>query len=397
MMIADLHPGDTEGMQDSDVEFDQRTVTPQGFLAAGVEPETLGNKRQQVVSAGIDEIARADFGTHVPAIERRKWVVDTTDAQTHVGDGRYGMPAQSEFGEPGVFRMGELYLEHEVAGHVEQLWPAFDGFDDKRQDLKRTAPALPAEAAHGLGEVDVTGVTNDAAVASPITGITDDLLVPYPRSRTHRGVRSEDGDHRTNAAIVVGLAQVLAQVPVDLLGCAGIPPVQHTQALPVQTPYAAAGVAPGHASAEDQLGAGVRVGARLSDLGSDLTPTFVQRTRLVGVLGVKQSQELLGLLHVGYGVLPERVPRAGRFGCGCPRIRRWYRLADGRGVHEKGRGVHWHPAGGCGSGSVPRLFGRAWKGRRGQSLRGQGRPDGHLRRGGHRHQRCCSRACGAGV
>ncbi|GAA3245944.1 hypothetical protein GCM10010469_01460 [Streptomyces labedae] len=108
------------------------------------------------------------------------------------------------------------------------------------------------------------------------------------------------------------MAQVLAQVLVDIVGGGGAAAVQDTQALPVQAADAAAGVAPGDAGAEDQLVRGVGVSAAVVDVGADLLQARRQRHWLVGMFSVVKAHELFGLVPVGRRVCRRRA------GCGWP-------------------------------------------------------------------------------
>jgi hypothetical protein len=111
-------------------------VAPQGALGRGVHPQALGEHGQQVVAVGVGEVAGADLGAEVPAVERGGRVGDAADLQRHVADGRHRVPAQPQLGEPGELGVHQGHLQHGVARQLVQLRLGVAGGDQQRQDVE---------------------------------------------------------------------------------------------------------------------------------------------------------------------------------------------------------------------------------------------------------------------
>ncbi len=327
VVVGDLHPGRLEGVQHRDVQLHQRPVAPQRALPGGVEAEQTGDDGEQVVAVGVHEVAGADLGAHVPAVERGQRVVDAADRQPHVGDGGQGVPAQSELGEPRIVRVLDGHFEHQLARHVEQPGLVAVRLDDQGQHVEPAAGGLPAHPADEVGERGLPLVADRGAVHGAVAGVPDQLGVPHPGRGPVGGGRGEHGDQRADAALVGGHPQVLHQVAVDLLRGHRGAPVDDAQAPPVQAAYAAAGVAPGHPRAELQLGVRVPVGPGLLQVFADLPQPRLEGHGLVRLFGVELPDELLRLAPVGHAPAGRRRP-GGRMG---------RRMAGGcggvRGVH----------------------------------------------------------------
>ena len=103
---------------------------------------------------------------------------------------------------------------------------------------------------------------------------------------------------------------------MNLLGCRGVAAVQDAQAVPVQAPDTAPGVAPRDACTEGEFVGGVVVGALGVDGGTDLAEATAERDGLIGMLEVELVQELLCLSPVGdtAGVRFRGVVMSGRCG-----------------------------------------------------------------------------------
>ena len=53
-----------------------------------------------IITRDIAEIASADFGSHVPAVEGRRGELQTPAVEQHIGHGRHNVPLQAQLGEP---------------------------------------------------------------------------------------------------------------------------------------------------------------------------------------------------------------------------------------------------------------------------------------------------------
>ena len=113
-MVDDPDAGLAVRVQHGDVELHERAVAPQRALVAGVQAEAVGHDPQLVVPVVVGQVAGAHLGTHVPAVEGGERIVDATDAQSHVRDHRYRVPAQVQPGKPEVPRMVQRYLQDGV-------------------------------------------------------------------------------------------------------------------------------------------------------------------------------------------------------------------------------------------------------------------------------------------
>jgi len=311
----------------------------------------VGDLAEQVVAVRVGEVAGADLGGHVPAVERRGRVGDAADVQAHVADRRNGVPAQSEVGEPCVVGVAQRDLEHRVGGHLEPAWRARGVLPaaghDQREDVEasRRCRREPPERTGRLGEPDVARVTDDLLGAvlgdRGVPGVAHELLVPDPGTRCVGGVGGQDGDRGPDASAAGRLAQVRDALGGHLVGCGDVTAVADVQAAPVEPTDAASGVAPGHAGAEGQLRAGVDVGAGTVDLLAHRGDAVLGRGG-ARRLGVHQAQELLRRVGV------HRVLLGRSAGCsrGHPqgaqrRCRAWPHRRD-RVVVDVGRGSWCH-------------------------------------------------------
>src|SRR6266540_4106798 len=244
VVVGDGDPHPLEGVEHGDVQLHQRQVAPERPLAAGVQAHPLGDHRELVIAPGVAQVAGADLGAHVPAVERGRLVADPADLQAHVRDRRHREPAQVQPGEPVEARVAERHLVDHVGRQLVQSRRLPGGLHDQREHVEASATTGPAEPA------------NPPA-----------------------------GD---------GLAQVGDALAGDLVGAAHPAAVAHPQAAPVQPADAAAAVAPGHARAMDQLPGRVPVGPEALDVGPHLAQPDLHRSGL-RVLLVEQADEPLRL------------------------------------------------------------------------------------------------------
>lgn len=145
VMVGDRHPGLVEAVQDRGVQLDECPVAPQAAVRGHVEAHVPRDCGAFVVPAGVPEVPGSDFGSHVPAVERRARVPDAASGQEHIGDHRDGMPAQPKVCEPWVAGMGERYLKHGVRRDSENPRPVPGRLDDQRQHVKAATGPGPAE------------------------------------------------------------------------------------------------------------------------------------------------------------------------------------------------------------------------------------------------------------
>ncbi len=115
-MVGELHALGLVGMQHRGVELDQRAVEPEITGAPTVEPHPFGDDGEEVVAMRVGQVARADLGAHVPAVERRRGKPGAGGVQPHVADDRDGVPTQAELLEPWEPRVTQRHLAHEAGG-----------------------------------------------------------------------------------------------------------------------------------------------------------------------------------------------------------------------------------------------------------------------------------------
>src|SRR5688572_16513843 len=91
-------------------ELELGAIFPERRRAADVEAKALGDLREKVITLRIAEVTRADLRGHVPAIKGRRRVFNAADVEEHVGDGRKGVPFQTQVDEERIIRVGYLHL-----------------------------------------------------------------------------------------------------------------------------------------------------------------------------------------------------------------------------------------------------------------------------------------------
>ena len=97
MVVHDPNAGLGIRVEDGGVELDECAVFPKRGIAGAVETHAIGDHGQTVVAPRITQIARADLGAHIPAVERRSGKIHAADPQNHVREDRNRIPLQAEF------------------------------------------------------------------------------------------------------------------------------------------------------------------------------------------------------------------------------------------------------------------------------------------------------------
>src|SRR6266511_815655 len=215
VVVGDGDPHPLEGVEHGDVQLHQRQVAPERPLAAGVQAHPLGDHRELVIAPGVAQVAGADLGAHVPAVERGRLVADPADLQAHVRDRRHREPAQVQPGEPVEARVAERHLVDHVGRQLVQSRRLPGGLHDQREHVEASATTGPAEPANPLGEGEVAGIADHPA-PHLIAGVARELLVPDPGPGTVRSARVEHGQRRADPPAGDGLAQVGDALAGDL-------------------------------------------------------------------------------------------------------------------------------------------------------------------------------------
>jgi hypothetical protein len=203
--------------------------------------------------------------------------------------------------------MGDRHFADRTLGKLVQAHPLGRRLDREREHVEVLALAPPPESAHRLGEAHLAGVADHAAVLAAVPGVADELLVPHPGDALAGLRRGEDADHRADL-VLAGDLEVVHEQREDLVGGPRPAAVEHRQALPVETPDAAARVAPGHLRAVGELLGGVHVGAGRRDLRADDGQPRFDRPE-PRALEVTAAQEVLRLGGVDRC---DRIPPLGR-------------------------------------------------------------------------------------
>ena len=273
-------------------QLDHGPVAPQRALRTAVEAHPVRDDGQEVVALRVGQVAGADLGAEVPAVERRRRVGDAADRQRHVADRGHRVPPQPELGEPRELGVHERHLQHGVARQLVHLGDGTVGGDQERQHVEAAGwfGRLPAEGERVLGELHLPAVAADAARRRAVPGVAHQLVVEDAGAGPVGPVGREHGDRGPDPAAAGGRAQVCGALVGDGGRAPHGPPVAHVQPGPVQPADAARRVAPRHPGAELDLGAGVHVGAGALDLGPHAPQPPPQRVRRAG-LGVELFEE----------------------------------------------------------------------------------------------------------
>ena len=94
MVVHDAHTRLLVGENDGRIEFHERAVFPERVVLA-VDAHFFSDGGKHVVAGLVAEVARADFCSHIPAIEWCRRKIDAANPQFHVGEDRDGIPLQA--------------------------------------------------------------------------------------------------------------------------------------------------------------------------------------------------------------------------------------------------------------------------------------------------------------
>ena len=134
-MVDELHLIAFVGVQDGAVEFDESAVLPECPRPAGIQPETAGDFRQQIVAVRVRQVPRGDLSSHVPAIKGRGPEIRPSDPESHIGDRRHGVPPEAEFGEAGVVRMFDHDFLNEILRERKEVRSSIGARENPRQQV----------------------------------------------------------------------------------------------------------------------------------------------------------------------------------------------------------------------------------------------------------------------
>ena len=96
MVVANLDARLVKTVEHSLVDGNQRLILPQVAVGGGVQTHGLSHALNQVVALGVAKIARCNFRSHVPSIERCAWVGNAANDQGHFTDDGNGIPAETQ-------------------------------------------------------------------------------------------------------------------------------------------------------------------------------------------------------------------------------------------------------------------------------------------------------------
>ena len=208
VVVSDGDSRFVKAVEHGAVQLDQRPVPPQRPFTRGVEAEAFGHSRKLVVSVGIGEVARADFGSHVVSVEGCKGVNDAPDFERHVCQNGQGVPLKSEFRKRCVIGVLEQHLFGQMRLFREHI-------------VGMAGPFIPIELPRQKGECvlffrlpsNLEKMRRDGAgvgVTCPFeSGVTDQLVIGHSHAvRLPRCARSKYTDDALDFSVAKGVVHM---------------------------------------------------------------------------------------------------------------------------------------------------------------------------------------------
>lgn len=181
MVVANLDARLVKTVEHSLVDGNQHLILPQVAVGGGVQTHGVSHALNQVVALGVTKIARGNFCSHVPAIERCAWVSDAANDQGHFTDDGYGIPTETQGIYTGILRVGDVHFRELLGVRSEMIdgWglQIIDPDGPWQRCVGGSSVWDPPLLKHTLGKIEGVRVALNAAICLFKPRIPEQLVV----------------------------------------------------------------------------------------------------------------------------------------------------------------------------------------------------------------------------